>query len=268
MLKHKFKSWRGFFTTIASGFLMMLAACRPGDKSEMPTPSSQPSGGPVVVVTGANRGIGLEFTRQLQASGATVIATARKPEKARDLHKLGVEVIKLDVTVPEDIIGLVDVIGDRHIDMLINNAGIMGKGGEQIGKMNFDRVEQLLAVNTIGPMRVTQALLPALMRGQTRRIINISSVLGSIERNGGGYYGYRESKAALNRFTKTISNELRSENFTCIALSPGWVRTDLGGSGADLSPEESITGMLKVFDTLTPEVSGSFYHYDGSSIDW
>ena len=118
-------------------------------------------------------------------------------------------------------------------------------------------------------MRVTKALLPALRRGDRKTVVNISSQLGSIERNGGGgYYGYRESKAALNMFTRSIAGELASDGFICIAMSPGWVRTDMGGPQAPLSPEQSIRGMLTVIDGLTPAKSGHFWNHDGEELPW
>jgi NAD(P)-dependent dehydrogenase (short-subunit alcohol dehydrogenase family) len=192
---------------------------------KLPAPSAHPATNQTVVITGANRGLGLAFARQLHVDGATVIATARHPEKAKALHELGVEVIKLDVTKDEDVAGLAAAIGDRSVDMLINNAGITGTWVSQIDKIDPQGVAKVLDVNLIGPMRVTKALLPALRRGTTRRIVNISSWLGSLTRatKGGGSYGYRESKAALNMFTKAISIELRDESFTCIAMNPGAV---------------------------------------------
>ena len=118
-------------------------------------------------------------------------------------------------------------------------------------------------------MRVTQALLPSLRRGDRKLVVNITSGLGSIERNTrGGYYGYRESKAALNMFTRTLAAELRPEGFTCVAVRPGWVRTDMGGPNAPLSPQESIRGMISVMGRLKPEASGRFLSHDGQEIPW
>ena len=124
-------------------------------------------------------------------------------------------------------------------------------------------------MNTIGPMRVCQALLPNLRAGDRKIIVSITSGLGSIENNArGGYYGYRESKAALNMFTRTLAAELKPESFTCIVMSPGWVRTDMGGARAPLSPEESIRGMREVIDGLTTEDTGRFFGHDGKTIAW
>ncbi|MCA9289643.1 MAG: SDR family oxidoreductase [Phycisphaerales bacterium] len=245
-------------TTSAGG----LAA--PGAMGTAPDPFA----GRTVLITGANRGLGLEFAKQLHERGAVVIATARAPEAATELKALGVRVEALDVADDASVAALVKRIGEGSIDILINNAGVSGGLGrlEQVDGAAVDRVMQ---VNLLGPMRVTRALLPALRRGDRKLVVNISSKLGSIGLNeGGGYYAYRESKAALNMFTRSIAAELKADGFTCIAMSPGWVRTDMGGPQANLSPEESITGMLGVIDDLGPDGTGRFYHYDGEPIPW
>jgi NAD(P)-dependent dehydrogenase (short-subunit alcohol dehydrogenase family) len=155
------------------------------------------------------------------------------------------------------------------IDLLINNAGMANRDGMSFETLSFDSVEQVLAVNAIGPMRVTRALLPNLRLGTTRQIVHISSGLGSIEENtGGGYYGYRESKAALIMFNRSLAADLEKEGFTCVVMSPGWVRTDMGGPEANLSPEESVTGMRKVIAALTPAASGTFQSWDGTIRAW
>jgi NAD(P)-dependent dehydrogenase (short-subunit alcohol dehydrogenase family) len=135
--------------------------------------------------------------------------------------------------------------------------------------MGFGGVERVLAVNTIGPMRVTRALLPNIRAGEGKQIVHITSGLGSIEENtSGGFYGYRESKAALNMFNRSLAWDYKEEGFTCIVMSPGWVRTDMGGPEANLSPEESIAGMMKVIDGLTPADTGSFQSWDGGTRKW
>jgi len=135
--------------------------------------------------------------------------------------------------------------------------------------LSFDGVERVLAVNTIGPMRVTRALLPNLRLGEGKQIVHISSGLGSIEENtDGGFYGYRESKAALNMFNRSLAWNFKDEGFTCVVMSPGWVRTDMGGPEATLSPEESITGMRKVIAGLTVEDTGTFQSWNGENRKW
>ena len=134
---------------------------------------------------------------------------------------------------------------------------------------NLEEFAHLLEVNTVGPVRVTQALLPNLRAGQGKTIVGLSSGLGSIAANdSGGYYGYRESKAAIGMFMRNLAAELKGDGFICIAIDPGWVKTDMGGPGAQLTPEQSIGGMRKVLDSLKPSDTGKFYRHDGSTLPW
>jgi len=222
-----------------------------------------------VLITGANRGLGLEFARQYSAAGWKVIGTARKPAEAKELADIGVRVVQLDVADAESVAALAKTLEGEPVDLLINNAGMANRDGMDFETMDFDAVERVLAVNTIGPMRVTRALLPNLRAGKGRQIVHITSGLGSIEENtGGGYYGYRESKAALNMFNRSLAWNYKDEGFTCVVMSPGWVRTDMGGPEAVLSPEESIAGMRKVIDGLTPASTGTFQSWDGTIRAW
>jgi NAD(P)-dependent dehydrogenase (short-subunit alcohol dehydrogenase family) len=221
-----------------------------------------------VLVTGANRGLGLEFARQYSQAGWKVIGTARNPETATELKALEVNVLQLDVANAESVAALARSLKGQPIDLLINNAGIFPRVSS-LAEVDFDDVARTLEVNTVGPMRVTRALLPNLRAGKSRQIVNITSGLGSIENNTfGQYYGYRESKAALNMFTRTLALELKDEGITCIVMSPGWVRTDMGGPNANLSPNESITGMRKVIEDLTLADTGSYWNYDGTTLPW
>lgn len=225
------------------------------------------AGGHTVLITGANRGIGLELARQYAADGWTVIGTARRPAGADELAALDVEIMQLDVTDRESIAALAASLDGRAIDMLINNAGIFPRVSE-IENVDADDYMQTLAVNTLGPVLVTQAVMPNLREGELKQVVNITSGLASIERNSGGFYGYRESKAALNMFTSTLAAELGDDGFIALALHPGWVRTDMGGANANLSPEESVSGMRTVIDGLTPEHNGRYFGYDGSEVAW
>ena len=247
---------------------LMGAAAQLGADSG-PSPNSPDGSQPkTVLVTGANRGLGLEFARQYHAAGWRVIATARNPAAATDLRALGVRVLQLDVADPASIAGLADELEGQPIDLLINNAGIFPRVNT-LADTDFDGVAQTLEVNLIGPMRVTLALLPNLRRAETRQIVSITSGLGSITNNDSGrYYGYRESKAGLNMFTRSLAVELAGEGFACIVMSPGWVRTDMGGPNAQLAPQESIAGMRAVIDKLTPAETGTFWNYDGQQLPW
>jgi len=221
-----------------------------------------------VLVTGANRGIGLALARQFRSAGYSVIGTARNPEEAKELAALGARVEALDVADAASVRAFAERLKGQPIDILINNAGV-SRRGETLESIDFDAVERTIAVNTIGPMRVTQALLPNLKLGSGKVIASISSRLASIELNAsGGYYGYRESKSALNQFMRTLAAEFKGDGFICVALSPGWVRTDMGGSAAPLSPEESAAGLLKVISSLTPAQNGAFLGQDGAVLPW
>ena len=263
------KRWiRSSATGLAACLVVLGVLFAPRNGSAVAQDEGVAPSPPIVLITGANRGLGHEFARQFKAAGATVIGTARRPHEADDLKMLGVRVEQLDVTDAESVARLGESIGEGAIDILINNAGIGGRA-LSIEKLDIDDMEDFFQVNCLGPMRVTQALLPALRRGQRKLIVNITSRLGSIELNTrGGYYGYRESKAALNMFNRTLARELAPDGFTCIVMSPGWVRTRLGGPGARLSPEQSIAGMMGVIKGLTTEDSGKFLDYRGRAVPW
>lgn len=226
------------------------------------------AGQSTVLVTGANRGIGLEFATQLKAAGYNVIATARKPDKARDLKVLGVRVEQLDVTDAASVAALAERLDGTGIDLLINNAGVSGDGANSIRELDTDGMALTYAVNAIGPMRVTQALLRNLEAGDGRTIVQISSVMGSIKNNWGGAYDYRASKAALNMLNSSLAKELGKQGYTSVVLHPGWVQTRMGGETAPVKPEDSVAGMLKVIAGLTDSDNGKFYDYQGKPIPW
>ncbi len=223
---------------------------------------------PTVLITGANRGLGLEFARHYEADGWNVIGTARKPAQADALNELDVRVLQLDVTDRDSVAALAASLGDAPVDLLINNAGIFPRAST-IESVNYDDYMLTLAVNTAGPMLVTSAVLPNLRNGEQKKIVNITSRLGSIELNdGSSFYGYRESKAALNMFSKTLAGELGAEGFIVLALHPGWVATDMGGASAPLTPGQSVTAMRKVIGGLAAEDSGGYRSYEGKVEPW
>ncbi len=243
----------------------VIATCVVGQTQLVTTPPS----GPTVLITGANRGLGLAFARRFSADGFQVIGTARQPDKAVELRALGVRIEQLDVTDADSVRRLGAAIGDASVDILINNAGVGAGWRGTLEDLDIDNVERILQVNCLGPMRVTQALLPSLHKGDRKLIVNITSMLGSIERNTrGGAYGYRESKAALNMFTRSIAAELDPHGFTCIAMNPGWVKTDMGGPNARLTPDQSIDAMVTVIEGLSTEHSGRFYSHGGDRVPW
>lgn len=220
------------------------------------------------VVTGANRGIGLAFARELARRGNRVIATARQPAQARELISLDVRVEVLDVGDARSVRDFGRRLSGEPIDLLINNAGI-GRAGPGIEKGPIEEMEVSFRVNAVGPFAVTQTLLPNLRARRRRTVVNLSSGLASISANtDGGWYAYRASKAALNQLTRTMAAELASESFVCIAISPGWVQTDMGGPGATLSPEQSVAAMLKIIDRLEPRDTGRFLDHRGKDVPW
>jgi len=221
-----------------------------------------------VLVTGANRGLGLEFVKQLQEKGYKVIGTARKPGSATELKATGARVEQLDVASQSSVDALANTLKGVPIDMLINNAGVANRADSSLETLDFDAMERTFQVNSLGPLRVTQALLPNLKAGQQKSIINITSRLGSIELSTGGLYSYRTSKTALNQINKIISQELAPLGFTSIVMHPGWVKTDMGGAEATLTIPESISGMLSVIDGLSAGKTGKFFNYDGQEIPW
>jgi NAD(P)-dependent dehydrogenase (short-subunit alcohol dehydrogenase family) len=222
-----------------------------------------------VLITGANRGIGLELARQYSAAGWQVIGTARKPDKAVALSGLpNVLVLQLDVTDRESVARLAEDLDNQAIDVLINNAGVL-QMVKSVADIDPDDFNYTLAVNTLGPVRVTQAMLPNLRRGELKKIINITSNLGSITDNTSGqFYGYRESKAALNMFTRSLAAELRPDGFICVVLHPGWVQTDMGGPDAPIPVQESAHGIRDVNDGLSPADSGIYWTHRGEQLAW
>ena len=232
------------------------------------SPAGHAADKPTVLVTGANRGIGLEYARQFADKGYRVIGTAREPGKATELAAIADRVEALDVSDGASVAALATRLDGEAIDILVNNAGVFDRGDVSIDKVDFAQMEQTLAVNSLGPLRVIQALLPNLRKGERKLIVNMSSQLGSIAGSTGTWYAYRSSKAALNQITKTLSVELGKEGFVCVVVHPGWVRTDMGGAAATYSPEESVSGLVGLIEKLEPADNGHFYDFQGKTIPW
>ena len=225
----------------------------------------------VVLVSGAGRGIGLELARHYAAAGWAVLATVRDPAKAALLRALPgqIEVLELEVTDAASVAALARRLEGRAIDLLINNAGIYGPESPELGGFDYPAWEQVLAVNTLGPVRLTEALLPNLRVGGGRTVATLSSLMGSIgENSGGGALFYRSSKAALNAAMKSVAIALRPEGFTVVVLHPGWVRTDMGGPAAPLDAQTSAAGLTRVIGGLGPGDTGRFLNYDGRELPW
>ncbi len=228
-----------------------------------------------LLVTGANRGLGLEFARQYAAEGWQVHATCRDPGAADELRELAtgsggrIAVIALDVTNRASVSAAAASLSGTPIDLLINNAGVGSPLGQRLGALDYAAWARVLDVNTLGPMRVTEAFLNHLAASGEAKVVTITSGMGSIADNSsGGSYAYRSSKAAVNMVVKSLSLDLASRGITCIAINPGWVRTDMGGPGGKISPEESIAAMRKVITKLKLADSGKFFDYDGGNYPW
>jgi NAD(P)-dependent dehydrogenase (short-subunit alcohol dehydrogenase family) len=222
---------------------------------------------PTVLITGANRGLGLEFARQYAADGWTVIACCRKPAEAKELKKLAgsVEVEGLDVGNDVETAALAKRLKGRAIDLLINNAGVYGprSGTDTAAWLDVFRV------NSIAPLHLAHALADNVARSEQKRIVSISSTMGSIGDNGSaGDFVYRSSKAALNMAMKGLANELKERGIVVAVLSPGWVKTDMGGRGAPLEAKDSIASMRRVIAGLKAKDGGKFVSHDGKPIPW
>ena len=217
---------------------------------------------PTVLITGANRGLGLEFVRQYKEDGWDIVATAR--ETSAELDSLGVRVERLDMSDLDS----VSSFGERldSLDVMIANAGTYGPKSPRSGEDGQDWL-QTFAVNTVAPYLLAQSVLPLV--GRTNgKLVAITSKMGSIDDNGsGGFVAYRSSKSALNSAWRSLAVDNRGKAI-CAVLHPGWVQTRLGGSSAPLTPEQSIAAMRKVIHGLGPDHSGRFFNYDGTEIPW
>ena len=227
-----------------------------------------------ILITGTNRGIGLEFVKHYLKNNEKVIATCRNKNSAKDLLELenttsNLSLVELDVSKPNSIDEFTSKIANQPIDTFINNAGVFGPRNIEFGNLNAKEWLDVFNINTIAPLLITQKILKNLRLGKNKKLVFISSKVGSIEDNtGGGMYIYRTSKTALNQVIKSIPIDLKEETFIAVALHPGWVQTDMGGPNALIDTKTSVKGMAEVIDNLASKNSGKFYNYDGSPIPW
>ncbi len=219
-----------------------------------------------ILITGANRGIGLELSKQYHNAGWQVIAASRKPSDA--LESLGVETVTLDVTDANAITALAKSLEGRAIDVLFNNAGIFGPRRVPVGELEAEVWLEVLKVNTVAPAIVAQAFVENVAASQDKIMVFMSSSMASIEASSPGEYIYRSSKAALNMVVARLAQDLAPKSIRTVAMDPGWVQTDMGGAAADLTPEQSASGIKSVLDNLSSESSGVYLRYDGSSLPW
>lgn len=220
-----------------------------------------------ILITGANRGIGLELARQYAAAGDTVIRTMRGHDKADGA--VG-EIVPLDVTSDSSAVELADLLKGRPIDLLINNAGVIGPdpAHQTSTDMDFAGFLDALNANVLGPLRVTQALLPNLRASGNAKVAVISSQMGQLSSKQSGFVAYRASKAAVNKVFQCLAADFAGEGIAVAMLHPGWVRTDMGGAGADLDVSDSASGIRKVLAGLDVATTGRFTAWDGRTLDW
>lgn len=223
---------------------------------------------PSILVTGAGRGLGLELARQYAEDGWRVLGTVREGTARARLEKLGARAHVADMTSRAQIAALAKALNGEPLDVLFCNAGISGRKGMALGSFDFDSWEEVLRVNLLGPAAMVQALADNVAAGARKVIALMSSRLGSIGESSGMTLPYATSKAALNMLAKGLAATLAARGVIVVALSPGWVKTDMGGAAAPLSPQTSVAGLRKVIAGLKPADSGRFFSYDGSSIPW
>jgi len=228
-----------------------------------------------VLITGANRGIGFSLAEKFLEEGHSVIATAREPDKAADLNKLGAKyagrlrIEALDVAQPSTITALGQKLASLSIDILVNNAGVLGPERQTPLDMDFDGFAEMLVINTLGPLRVTQALLPSLRKADGgAKVATISSRVGSMSYAKVEHIAYRASKSAVNKLMQGLAIELAPEKIAVHMLHPGWVRTDMGGPEADIDVTTSVNGLYRQITQLGMAETGSFTNYAGETIPW
>ncbi|MGL4438374.1 MAG: SDR family oxidoreductase [Bosea sp. (in: a-proteobacteria)] len=229
------------------------------------------------LITGANRGIGLGLASLVLKRGDHVIACMREPEKAealaaqKDLHGDRLTILRLDVTEKDSIAAAAKAV-TKPVDVLVNNAGIFGpresdSPGQGALDMDFETFAQVLAVNTLGPLRVSQAFLPQIEAARGK-IITITSRMGSLAGSNDGALAYRASKAAVNKVMLVFADAVRPRGIPVLLVHPGWVQTDMGGKGADITTAQSVAGIAALADKLDMSLSAQFRNYDGSQIAW
>jgi len=227
-----------------------------------------------ILITGCNRGIGLELTRHFSNEGHEILACCRTPETSKELQSLSednsnITIYRLDVSDHNAIEQLAEKLKGKAIDILLNNAGIYGKTPASFGNLDYENWEEVLRINTIAPIKMAESFIDNITAGDRKIIANISSKVGSIADNSsGGSYTYRTSKTALNMATKCLSVDLASQGITALALHPGWVKTDMGGPNALIDTNQSVSGLVKIISSADISKSGKFFNYDGSEIPW
>jgi NAD(P)-dependent dehydrogenase (short-subunit alcohol dehydrogenase family) len=227
---------------------------------------------PSTLITGANRGLGFEFARQYLADGWQVYAACRNPQSASELRRLAdasddkLQILALDVIDPVSVQAAAAKLDRQAIDLLLNNAGIGGPRGQGV---DYEAWAKVLDVNTMGPLRVSEAFVDHVAQSERKLIVTITSGMGSLADNtSGGAYAYRSSKAAVNMVMRSLAIDLAPRGIACVVINPGWVLTDMGGPHATLTTAESVKKLRRLIETLGPGQSGKFFNYDGREYAW
>ena len=230
---------------------------------------------PSTLITGANRGLGFEFARQYLADGWQVYAACRNPQSASELRRLAdasddkLQILALDVIDPVSVQAAAAKLDGQAIDLLLNNAGIGGPRGQSVGNIDYEAWAKVLNVNTMGPLRVSEAFVDHVAQSERKLIVTITSGMGSLADNtSGGAYAYRSSKAAVNMVMRSLAIDLAPRGIACVVINPGWVLTDMGGPHATLTTAESVKKLRRLIETLGPGQSGKFFNYDGREYAW
>jgi NAD(P)-dependent dehydrogenase (short-subunit alcohol dehydrogenase family) len=227
-----------------------------------------------VLITGANRGIGLELARAYLQGGDRVFACCRSLGSTDTLNELAaasggkLTVHAMDVGDGESIAAAAREVGDTPIDILINNAGILGGNPQTLEAIDFDAWMEAFKVMTIGPFRVVRTFLPNLQAAAAAKVMTVTSQLAASTWPFGGTYAYSSAKAGVNKVMQTLALDLKGRNIAVAMIHPGWVKTDMGGAGADITPRDSAAGIQKVIAGLTPAATGSFYKWNGEIHPW
>ncbi|USH05178.1 SDR family oxidoreductase [Grimontia kaedaensis] len=225
-----------------------------------------------IVVTGASRGIGLELVKTYLAKGDKVIATYRSPEPPSSLTLLQESnqliLRPLEVTDSQSIQAFAASLEDTQIDVLVNNAGVIGPDHQSYSDMDVQGWEQTFEINTIAPLIITNALLSHLAKSRSPKVLTISSQMGALSRESTGMFAYRSSKAAVNKVMQVLALELKAEGIIVCPVHPGWVKTDMGGDEADITVQESAEGIVKLSQSLTMNDSGKFFTWEGHEHAW
>ena len=225
-----------------------------------------------VVITGANRGIGLGLTRRYLEAGKRVVATCRDSSRPGELGTLAshenLRVFQLEVRDADSVSRLSSSLSGETVDVLINNAGVMGSTRQGIDDMDYEAWLEAFEVNTLAPFRLATALRAQLQRSRRPRIVTLSSQMGALALESTGFYAYRSSKAAVNKVMQVMAADLEKDGIIACPVHPGWVRTEMGGAGADISVAESVSGLFDLIETMTMAHSGRFWTWEGNEHPW